>query len=33
MKQGWEIKKLDDICIIKGRIGYRGYTKVYRRSF
>jgi type I restriction enzyme S subunit len=27
MKQGWEIKKLDDVCTIKGRIGYRGYTK------
>jgi type I restriction enzyme S subunit len=27
MKQGWVIKKLDDVCLIKGRIGYRGYTK------
>lgn len=27
MKEGWEIKKLDDVCLIKGRIGYRGYTK------
>ena len=27
MKQGWEKKKLDDVCLIKGRIGYRGYTK------
>ncbi len=27
MKQGWGIKKLSEICIIKGRIGYRGYTK------
>ena len=27
MKQGWEIKKIDDVCTIKGRIGYRGYTK------
>jgi len=27
MKQGWEIKKLGDVCTIKGRIGYRGYTK------
>lgn len=26
MKKGWEIKKLDDVCLIKGRIGYRGYT-------
>lgn len=24
---GWELKKIDDVCIIKGRIGYRGYTK------
>lgn len=23
---GWEVKKLSDICEIKGRIGYRGYT-------
>ena len=27
MKQGWEIKKLGDICTIKGRIGFRGYTR------
>lgn len=27
MKQGWEIKKLGELCTIKGRIGYRGYTK------
>lgn len=27
MKEGWELKKLDDLCTIKGRIGYRGYTK------
>jgi type I restriction enzyme S subunit len=27
MKQGWERKKIDDVCLIKGRIGYRGYTK------
>ena len=27
MKQGWEIKTLDEVCTIKGRIGYRGYTK------
>lgn len=27
MKQGWEILTLDDVCTIKGRIGYRGYTK------
>ena len=27
MKQGWEYKKLDDVALIKGRIGYRGYTK------
>src|SRR5690606_19231652 len=26
MKQGWEIKKLGEVCEIKGRIGYRGYT-------
>ncbi len=26
MKQGWEIKKLGELCEIKGRIGYRGYT-------
>jgi len=24
---GWTERKLDDLCIIKGRIGYRGYTK------
>lgn len=27
MKEGWELKSLDDISLIKGRIGYRGYTK------
>ena len=27
MKAGWEYKKLDDICTIVGRIGFRGYTK------
>ena len=27
MKRGWEIKKLGDICTIKGRIGFRGYTR------
>lgn len=27
MKHGWEYKKLDNIALIKGRIGYRGYTK------
>lgn len=27
MKKDWEIKKLGDICLIKGRIGFRGYTK------
>ena len=27
MKEGWEYKKLDDICTIVGRIGFRGYTK------
>ena len=27
MKQGWEIKKLGDVCTIKGRIGFRGYTR------
>lgn len=25
--EGWEMKKLDDITLIKGRIGFRGYTK------
>ncbi len=25
--EGWEIKTLDEVCTIKGRIGYRGYTK------
>ena len=24
---GWTERKLDDLCVIKGRIGYRGYTK------
>lgn len=27
MRKDWEVKKLDDLCTIKGRIGYRGYTK------
>jgi len=27
MRKGWEMKKIGDICEIKGRIGYRGYTK------
>ena len=27
MKEGWTYKKLDDICSIVGRIGFRGYTK------
>lgn len=27
MKKGWEYKKLDDVCTIVGRIGFRGYTK------
>ncbi|WP_373496922.1 restriction endonuclease subunit S [Aquiflexum sp.] len=27
LPKGWEIKKLGDVCTIKGRIGYRGYTK------
>lgn len=27
MKEGWELKKLGEVCEIKGRIGYRGYTK------
>ena len=27
MKKGWEVKKLGELCTIKGRIGYRGYTK------
>lgn len=27
MKEGWEYKKIDDICTIVGRIGFRGYTK------
>lgn len=27
MRGGWELKKLGEICVIKGRIGYRGYTK------
>ena len=27
MKQGWEIKKLGEVCTIKGRIGFRGYTR------
>ena len=26
LPKGWEIKKLGEICEIKGRIGYRGYT-------
>ena len=27
MKDGWEIKKLGEVCTIKGRIGFRGYTR------
>ena len=27
MKEGWVEEKLGDLCNIKGRIGYRGYTK------
>ena len=27
MKKSWEYKKLDDVCTIVGRIGFRGYTK------
>jgi type I restriction enzyme S subunit len=27
MKEGWQIKTLDELCEIFGRIGYRGYTK------
>ena len=27
MKEGWQIKILDELCEIFGRIGYRGYTK------
>ena len=27
MKQGWESNQLGELCTIKGRIGYRGYTK------
>lgn len=27
MKQDWEIKKLGEVCTIKGRIGFRGYTR------
>jgi type I restriction enzyme S subunit len=27
MKEGWSVKTLDDVSLIKGRIGYRGYTK------
>ena len=27
MKEGWEYNKLEDICTIVGRIGFRGYTK------
>ena len=27
MKQGCEIKKLGEVCTIKGRIGFRGYTR------
>lgn len=26
LPKGWEIKKLGEVCEIKGRIGYRGYT-------
>ena len=25
--EGWEEKMIDDMCTVKGRIGYRGYTK------
>jgi type I restriction enzyme S subunit len=25
-KQGWEVKKLGEVCTIYGRIGFRGYT-------
>jgi type I restriction enzyme S subunit len=27
LKNDWDLKKLGDICLIKGRIGFRGYTK------
>ena len=27
MREGWEIRKLGEICTIKGRIGFRGYTR------
>ena len=27
MKEGWEYKKLGEVCSIVGRIGFRGYTK------
>ena len=27
MREGWEYKKLGDICEIFGRIGFRGYTR------
>ena len=27
MKDSWEIKKLGEVCTIKGRIGFRGYTR------
>lgn len=27
MKEGWKEKKIGELCEIKGRIGYRGYTK------
>ena len=27
MRDGWEIRRLGDVCIIKGRIGFRGYTR------
>ena len=26
-KKGWEVKKMNQICLIKGRIGFRGYTR------
>lgn len=27
MREGWEIRKLGEVCTIKGRIGFRGYTR------
>lgn len=26
-EKGWEVKKLGEVCLIKGRIGFRGYTR------